>query len=681
MALGLLGGSSGGSIIGGSIVRLFLDTKEFDAALARSKGETQAFGASSSASFSKFGMIAKAAFVAAGVALVAFGVAAVKAAQAHQAALAQLTLAAGANTQAYVALAAAQVNLTGFTQDATIAAETQLARFGLNADQMRQIIPLVEDYARATGTDAVNAATNVSKALLGQARALKAVGIDFKATGNAGDDFNTIVSDLQTHVGGAAAAFLGTYQGKLALLGAQFDALKISVGDILLPVLERLLPIFSEVLNIIVAFRAPLLIALGAFVGFKIVSGISAAMMIFGQAVALAGGASAAAGGEFAAAGLAIESMLPGIGLAIAALSVITLGMSNAHAEADKFASEVPAAIDGLQRALGLGQIGINAFNDAMAKQRAAADLLGVGLDKLRAAAMPGLIAAFQRGYLNAEQFTHQGVLLGANQTYLANVISGHLTPALGGATSALGGLTNTRIAETTAIHDEIAANLQLAGGMTGILSAMDSARTAEQALAKARGAVARLTAAGKTHTQDYHKAVQALTAAQHGALSAQLAVAGAVETYKNSTIGAKGATKDAVAQIKTFGREANLTKGEIRALVDQVTGGIQHIDALERGVKKGADTLKGFANQGKETRTNFDWATGSMGKFGDALSGKVSPNVDAAKTKVDALGRSILNLRDKTVTISLNVVPDVGALPAYIDGRIAAALSGLKTP
>ena len=98
-----------------------------------------------------------------------------------------------------------------------------------------------------------------------------------------------------------------------------------------------------------------------------------------------------------------------------------------------------------------------------------------------------------------------------------------------------------------------------------------------------------------------------------------------------------------------------------------------------------GADVLKGFADQGKTTQTNFDWATGSMGKFGTALGSTgtgVAGKADTAKTAVDALGTSITNLKDKTVTVTVDVTPTATAsgLAALVDRAVASALAGLKT-
>src|SRR5947209_8779190 len=114
-----LGGFSGGAL-GSVLVEVGLDTRALNSQLAKTKAEVSSTSNSIGNAF-KTGILAGTAL--AGVAVVKFTASAVHAAEAHQAALAQLTVTAKGNTAAYEALAAAQVKLTGFTVDQTVAAE------------------------------------------------------------------------------------------------------------------------------------------------------------------------------------------------------------------------------------------------------------------------------------------------------------------------------------------------------------------------------------------------------------------------------------------------------------------------------------------------------------------------------------------------------------------------------
>ena len=126
-------------------------------------------------------------------------------------------------------------------------ADTILSRFKLTQEQVQSAIPTVLDFARATGKDVPDAAKSVGKALLGNTRALKEVGISYKVTGNAAQDYTNILKLLNDKVGGQAAAYAQTFAGKLDILKARFDDVKEVVGGVLITDLVHLIDTFNEV--------------------------------------------------------------------------------------------------------------------------------------------------------------------------------------------------------------------------------------------------------------------------------------------------------------------------------------------------------------------------------------------------------------------------------------------------
>lgn len=236
---GLLSGVTGG-VIGGAVVRLYLDSKQYQEGLAQAqaKGETATTGIGGA--FSKLKVLGTAAFVALAAAAVQYAAEAIAAAEEHQVAVSQLTNAVGENAAALRQQASALQMVTGFSDEAIMQADVILSRYKLTADQLKQLNPLVLDYARATGQDVPTAAGNIGKALLGNTRALKTLGISYKATGNTATDFQTILADLQAKVGGVAVAFGQTSQGQAAILDRKFQEIKETVGMGLIPVIEQL---------------------------------------------------------------------------------------------------------------------------------------------------------------------------------------------------------------------------------------------------------------------------------------------------------------------------------------------------------------------------------------------------------------------------------------------------------
>lgn len=230
--MALFGGGAG--IVGGATVRLLLDDSKFRAGLATAEGETKA----ASSTMGKFGAGAKAAFAVGGIAAVSFGASSVKAfmesetvAAEFNNTLSKMPKLAGETIAPFQEQATALQNLTGFEDEAIISADNLLARFNLTAEQIRQAIPIVLDYARATGKDVPAAAQDIGKALLGNTRALKNVGIEFTVTGNKGKDFNSILDLMEGKVGGTAEAFGTTLAGKMEIAKARMNDLQEGFGQ------------------------------------------------------------------------------------------------------------------------------------------------------------------------------------------------------------------------------------------------------------------------------------------------------------------------------------------------------------------------------------------------------------------------------------------------------------------
>jgi hypothetical protein len=79
-------------------------------------------------------------------------------------------------------------NRTGFLTRDIAAGEANLAQFGLTGKQVEKIAPLLVDYADKTGRDIPEAATLLGRALLGNQRALKEIGITLPAVGKGAAD-------------------------------------------------------------------------------------------------------------------------------------------------------------------------------------------------------------------------------------------------------------------------------------------------------------------------------------------------------------------------------------------------------------------------------------------------------------------------------------------------------------
>lgn len=211
----------------------------------RSAGnDAQALGRTMAAA----GAAAAAGLAVAGAAAVAFGVSSVKAfAEAEEAqnrlafAFEKFPALADTSIQALQRLNSALMKKTRFDDDAIASGQAVLAQFGLTGSQLERLTPLLLDYATRTGKDLTESAQDLGRALLGQGRALKILGIDFKDTGSTAGNFDQLVRDLDASVGGLAETAATTAAGKLDMLKNRFGEVQETIGAALMPALDKLL--------------------------------------------------------------------------------------------------------------------------------------------------------------------------------------------------------------------------------------------------------------------------------------------------------------------------------------------------------------------------------------------------------------------------------------------------------
>lgn len=213
---------------------------------------------------------------AAGALAVKFGIDSVKAYADAQAKQAQLQDAYGkfpalanVSLKSLTDLNSAQELKTKFDDDETAAAESVLAQYKLTGTQLKQLVPLMQDYAARTGKDLPTAATDLGKAMLGQGKALKAIGINFKDTHTQGGNFEELMKGLRSQVGGFAEAEGKTASGRAAILKNEFGEFKESVGKAAVEFGQKLLPPLIQGANWLQqnwSRLQPFIVGLGGFV-------------------------------------------------------------------------------------------------------------------------------------------------------------------------------------------------------------------------------------------------------------------------------------------------------------------------------------------------------------------------------------------------------------------------------
>lgn len=128
---------------------------------------------------------------------------------------------------------------TGADDDALAAGEAILAQYGMTGKQLKAMAPLLTDYAMKTGQSIPSAAKNLGKAFLGNTRALKDIGINYKMTGNRAKDMANITALVRKQVGGFAEREGKTAAGQSRILAEEWSNLQEDVGGKLVPALIK----------------------------------------------------------------------------------------------------------------------------------------------------------------------------------------------------------------------------------------------------------------------------------------------------------------------------------------------------------------------------------------------------------------------------------------------------------
>jgi len=144
---------------------------------------------------------------------------------------------ADTNAAKLMALNTQLAEKTKFDRDAYASGQAVLAQYGLTGEQIEKLTPLLGDYAAKTGQDIPSAAAALGKSLLGQGRALKAVGINFKDTHDLGGNYGELMDGLTSKVAGFAQKQGQTATGENAIFQNSLHELMVELGQYVLPAL------------------------------------------------------------------------------------------------------------------------------------------------------------------------------------------------------------------------------------------------------------------------------------------------------------------------------------------------------------------------------------------------------------------------------------------------------------
>ena len=104
----------------------------------------------------------------------------------------------------------------------------------LTENQIRELTPVIINFAAQTGQTLEESTSLILKALEGNSRGLKEFGINIKRGSTEAENFGIIMDSLAPRVEGAAKAFGETTQGQIKKTTVEIDELKKEIGEELL---------------------------------------------------------------------------------------------------------------------------------------------------------------------------------------------------------------------------------------------------------------------------------------------------------------------------------------------------------------------------------------------------------------------------------------------------------------
>lgn len=260
------------------------------------------------------------------------------------AAFAKFPQLAGYNVDSIRKLNTELAKKTRYDDDATASGQAVLASFKLTGDQIKTLTPLLQDYATKTGKDLPTAASDLGKAVLGQGRSLKEVGIKFTDTGTAAGNLAELQAGLRAQVGGFAEKEGKTAAGQAQILGNRFGEIQETIGSKLVPALLTLAGGLGTVLGFVERNSA----VMGPLVG--IVGGLAAAVFAVNKIARIYTATQAA---------LNLVMSLNPIGLVVIAIAALAAGLFLAYKKSETFRAIVQAAFTAVTTAAGALWAGI----------------------------------------------------------------------------------------------------------------------------------------------------------------------------------------------------------------------------------------------------------------------------------------------------------------------------------
>lgn len=190
----------------------------------------------------------KAGFMAVGAVAVKFGIDSVKAYAEAEKVSRQLERAAGDLSGAFEQQADALESQLHIDGELIKQQQTLLLQWGASPGQIEPTIRAIEDYAAATGKDALTATMELIKGVETGGAKFKALGVQYEEVGNKTQNLTALTQALTDKFGGAAAANANSLQGGLDAVSIAFGNVKEAFGGVIAS-MESKIGVLDKVAN------------------------------------------------------------------------------------------------------------------------------------------------------------------------------------------------------------------------------------------------------------------------------------------------------------------------------------------------------------------------------------------------------------------------------------------------
>ena len=155
----------------------------------------------------------------------------------------------------------------GFTHAQAAQAMGTLVTATGSVSESTKLMAMAADLARYKHEDLNTAATTLARGTQGSVKAFKELGITLDSSLPKNQAIAKAFDELNGKIGGQATAYTHTFAGEIAVLKEKFNEIAVTIGNVVFPVITKIIGAFNAVFNALKPFSGEILFLTGAIGG------------------------------------------------------------------------------------------------------------------------------------------------------------------------------------------------------------------------------------------------------------------------------------------------------------------------------------------------------------------------------------------------------------------------------